>query len=203
MKRKILISFVVLALTAVFAGTALAQTTAAAGQPKMPALFQNFLAKLAANLGVDQSKLVDAVKQTELQMVDDAVQQGKITSDQAQKLKNRIEQGNLFPMGFPKNRAKNGEFTGKRLDALAQALGMSADELKAELKQGKKIADIAQEKGITMEQLRQKVLEAKIQIIQQAAKDGKITQDRADKMIKKLQDAAQGIKAPASQPVSS
>ncbi len=90
------------------------------------------------------------------------------------------------PLGLafgPRNGAK-AEFRGKQLDELAQALGMSADELKAELQQGKKIADIAQEKGLTADQLRQKSLDARIQAIQQAVKDGKISQEKADEMIK-------------------
>ncbi|MQL52364.1 Fis family transcriptional regulator [Desulfofundulus thermobenzoicus] len=195
MKKKIVIALAALALVTLFVGAALAQTSTAADQPKPPAFFQTFLEKLAANLGVDQTRLVDAVKQTELQMVDEAVQQGKMTSDQAQKIKDRIEQGNFFPMGpfhGPKDGKEAGEFAGKRLDVLAQVLGMSADELKTELQQGKKISDIAQEKGLTMDQLHQRLLDAKIQAIQQAVKDGKMTQDKADKLIQRLQNAPQG-----------
>lgn len=192
-EKIVLLTLAAFTLAALFAGVALAQTPPAADHPKPPALFQAFLEKLAANLGVEQSKLVDAVKQTELQMIDEAVQQGKLTSDQAQKIKDRIEQGKFFPMGLfpgPRNGAK-AEFRGKQLDELAQALGMSADELKAELQQGKKITDIAQEKGLTADQLHQKLLDARIQAIQQAVKDGKISQEKAYEMIKKLQNAPQ------------
>ena len=192
MKKKIVVLILAaFTLAALFAGVALAQTAPAADQSKAPAFFQTFLEKLAANLGVDQSKLEDAVKQTELQIVDEAAQQGKMTSDQAQKIKDRIEQGNFFPMGHfpgPRDGAK-AAFRGN--DELAQVLGMSADELKAELQQGKKITDIAQEKGLTADQLRQKLLDAKIQAIQQAVTDGKITQEKADEMINKLQNAPQ------------
>ncbi|MGB9825091.1 MAG: hypothetical protein ACPLRU_00305 [Desulfofundulus sp.] len=189
MKRKIaLIVAVAFAAVALFTGVALAQNAAAGNRPGMPALVQDFLGKLAANLGIEQSKLTDAIKQTELQMVDEAVQQGKLTSDQAQKIKSRIEQGNFFPIG-PFHGPKDGRFPGKRLDALAQVFGMSADQLKAELQQGKKISDIAKEKGLTMDQLHKKLLDAKIQEIQQAVKDGKITQDKADKIIQRLQNA--------------
>ncbi|MCS5697181.1 MULTISPECIES: Fis family transcriptional regulator [Desulfofundulus] len=193
MKRKVaVIIAVAFAAVALLSGVALAQT--AGDQSGVPAPFQVFLEKLAANLGVEQGKLMNAIKQTELQMVDEAVQQGKLTSDQAQKIKDRIEQGKFFPMELfhgPKDGEKAGEFAGKRLDVLAQVLGMSADELKTELQQGKKIYDIAKEKGLTMDQLHQKLLEARIQAIQQAVKDGKISQDKADKMIQRLQNAPQ------------
>ncbi|MGB9826757.1 MAG: hypothetical protein ACPLRU_08790, partial [Desulfofundulus sp.] len=83
-KRIALIVVLAFAAVVILSGVALAQTTTGS-QPGMPALFQNFLGKLATNLGIDQSKLENAIKQTQLQMVDEAVQQGKMTSSQAQK----------------------------------------------------------------------------------------------------------------------
>lgn len=65
---------------------------------------------------------------------------------------------------------------------------MSADELKAELEQGKKLSDIAREKGMTMEQLKQKLIDARIEAIQQAVKEGRISQQKADKIIQRLQE---------------
>ncbi|MDQ0286623.1 CRISPR/Cas system-associated endoribonuclease Cas2 [Desulfofundulus luciae] len=197
MKRKVaVIIAIAFAAVALLSGVALAQNAPAGNQSGVPAPFQVFLEKLAANLGVEQGKLMNAIKQTELQMVDEAVQQGKLTSDQAQKIKDRIEQGRFFPMGLfhgskDGTKAGAGKFMGKQMDVLAQILGMSADELKTELQQGKKISDIAQEKGLTMDQLHQKLLDAKIQAIQQAVKDGKIPKDKADKLIQRLQNAPQ------------
>lgn len=192
MKKKIIVAIVVvLALAAlVLPGMALAQnTTADQGQGKEQ-LFQTFVEKLAANLGIDAGKLLDAIKQTGLQMVDEAVQQGKLTSDQAEKMKERIQQGQFIPFG-PFGRPEGGPMGGKHLEDMAQILGMSADELKTQLQQGKKIEDLAQEKGLTLEQLHQKMVELKIQEIQQAVKDGKISQDKADEMIQRLQNAPQ------------
>lgn len=163
MKKKIIVAVVAgLALISlILPGIALAQNST----PAKDNFIQSFLDKLATNLGVDKTKLQEAVKQTELQMVDEAVQQGNLTSDQAQKIKERIEAGQLLPLG-PFHGPKGCPFPGERLNIMAQVLGMSADELKAQLDQGKKIEDIAKEKGITLEQLHQKLLEAKIQEIQ-------------------------------------
>ncbi|MEW5762282.1 MAG: Fis family transcriptional regulator [Bacillota bacterium] len=190
--KKILLVLAALALVGLFAGAALAQESATPNRPDAdaPAFFQTFLEKFASALGVDKDKVVAAAKEAGKQVVDEAVQQGKMTPEQAARIKNEIDQGQFFPCPFPRHGAAR--LGGPRLDALAQALGMTADELKAELKQGKKISDIAKEKGLTEEQLRQKVVEAKIQAIQQAAKEGKIPQDRADEMIKRLQNAPQG-----------
>ncbi|MCS5696558.1 Fis family transcriptional regulator [Desulfofundulus thermocisternus] len=186
MKRKVaVIIAVAFAAVALLSGVALAQTTQ--NQSGTPAPFQAFLEKLAANLGVGQDTLKEAIKQTELQMIDEAVQQGKMTSDQAAKIKERLQND---PWAF-------GRFFGHRVSRgpditlLAQALGMSKDELKAQLEEGKKIDDIAKEQGITIDQLREKMREAKTQAIQQAVKEGKISQDEADKLIQRLQNAPQ------------
>lgn len=192
MKKKIIVVVAVLALAAlILPGIALAQGST----PAKGTFIQSFLEKLATNLGVEKTKLEEAIKQTELQMLDEAVQQGRLTSDQAQKIKERIEAGQIFPLA-PFHGPKGGPFPGgpkgNRLDLMAQVLGMSADELKVELKQGKKIEDIAKEKGLTLEQLHQKLLEAKIQEIEQAVKEGKLSQEQADKLIQRLQNAPQG-----------
>ncbi|MBC7077518.1 MAG: hypothetical protein H5T92_04340, partial [Synergistales bacterium] len=189
MKKKVAVAVLaVFALVAVLLpGIALAQNTTA---PK-DTFFQSFLDKLAANLGLEKSRLEEAVKQTELQLLDEAVQQGRLTADQAQKIRERIEAGDVLPLG-PFHGPRGGPCRGDRLESVARVLGMSADELKVELDQGKTIEDIAKEKGLTLEQLHQKVLEAKIQEIQQAVKDGKLSQDKADQLIQRLQNAPLG-----------
>lgn len=191
MKRKVIgtvLGILVLA-AALVPVAALAQDDtgpAAAGQ-----FVQDFLEKLAIKLGVDKNKLADAVKQTELEMVDEAVQQGKLDSDRAESIKSRIEKGQLFCLR-PFGRPGPGHFGGRRLDLLAGVLGMSADDLRARLEQGAKLEDLAKEKGLTLNELQQKLRDAQIQEIQQAVKDGKITQDQADKMIERLKNAPLG-----------
>ncbi len=192
MRKKVLVALVTLALLGVFAGAALAQAQPTQSQSgsNAPAFFQTFLDRFASILGVDKDRIVEAAKEAGKQTVDEAVQQGKITPEQADRIKARIEEGQFFPCPFPGRKAP--VFGGPRLDALAQALGMTTEELKAQLEQGKKISDIAQEKGLTEEQLRQKLLEAKIQAIRQAVEEGKISQEKADEMIQRLQNVPQG-----------
>ncbi|MGQ9498531.1 MAG: DUF2680 domain-containing protein [Desulfotomaculales bacterium] len=189
-RKKVLLVLAALALVGLFAGAALAQDATVANRPDAdaPAFFETFLEKFASVLGVDKDKVVAAAKEAGKQVVDEAVQQGKMTADQADRIKSEIDRGRFFPCPFPRHRAAGGPW----LDAVAQVLGMTADELKAELEQGKKLSDIAKEKGLTEEQLHQKVIEAKIQAIRQAVEEGKIPQDRADEMIKRLENAPHG-----------
>ena len=76
------------------------------------------------------------------------------------------------------------------LDAAAKALGMTSDELFAQLWGGKTLAALADEKGIDIATV-QKAVEAAMQAetktaIAQAVKDGNMTQDKADWLLQGL-----------------
>jgi hypothetical protein len=76
------------------------------------------------------------------------------------------------------------------LEAAAKALGMTADELSAELWGGKTLADIADEKGVDIADVKAAVEAAQIaetkDAIEQAVTDGTITQDKADWLLEGL-----------------
>jgi hypothetical protein len=73
------------------------------------------------------------------------------------------------------------------LEAAAKALGMTTDELSAELKAGSTLEDIATQKGIDIETVRAAIQAAHkaqmLESINQAVADGKMTQDKADWLI--------------------
>ena len=70
--------------------------------------------------------------------------------------------------------------------AVAKSLGMSLDDLNAQLRAGKSIAQIAQSKNISLTKLHDDVQAAHKALIQQAVKDGKLTQTQADAMLSRL-----------------
>ena len=149
----------------------------------MATLYQDFVAKLAANLGLDQDQVTAALDTTKQQMLDEAVQQGKITQEQADKMAARKDGGFC---GFGFNEGKMGHkdrLGGRSLDGMASILGITSDELKTELESGKKMQDILTEHGLTMEEFSQKMQEQREQQIAQDVADGKITQEQADKML--------------------
>ena len=76
------------------------------------------------------------------------------------------------------------------LDAAAKALGMTSDELSAQLWGGKTLAQIADEKGVDILTV-QKAVQAALQdatktAIQDAVKAGTLTQDKADWLLQGL-----------------
>jgi hypothetical protein len=77
------------------------------------------------------------------------------------------------------------------LEAAAEVLGMTADELSAELWGGKTLSDIAEEKGVDIADVKAAVEAAQIAetktAIEQAVTDGEIAQDKADWLLEGLE----------------
>ncbi len=66
------------------------------------------------------------------------------------------------------------------ISLFAQKLGLTVDELNARLAKGETMAQIAASKGLTVEQFATLMADARNQAIDQAVKDGKLTQAQAD-----------------------
>ena len=68
------------------------------------------------------------------------------------------------------------------LSGAAQLLGVTEDELKKALREGKSLADLANEKGVDVQKLIDLQVNAWTQKIDQALSEGKITQEQAEKL---------------------
>ncbi len=83
------------------------------------------------------------------------------------------------------------------LDAAAKALGMTSDELSAQLWGGKTLADIADAKGVDIATVKAAVEAALVTemktAIQQAVTDGTLTQAKADWLIEGLDKGYWGV----------
>ncbi len=173
-------------------GSAFAQSTPAAengatpeagtgttGQTTKQSLYQDFIGKLASNLGISDTTSVDtAVRSTLKQMVDEQQAAGRLTADQANTLKQRIDAGD-----FPGNlggiarvgRQGRGRMMGRmehgrqrvggrgamgtgakaaEIDELAGFFGESPAQLRAEVNRGMSLTDIATAHGKTQDQLK-------------------------------------------------
>ena len=67
---------------------------------------------------------------------------------------------------------------------LAEQLDMTVDELQAELKAGKTVAELAEEKGVDLDAAR---VDAMKERIEQAVEDGTLSQEQADWMLQGLE----------------
>jgi len=183
----------ILLAVVIFTGVMAGISFAGDGQTKidLEGVYQNFISKLAANLGIDQSIVETAINNTRQQILDEAVQEGKITQEQADKISSNPICGLAGGFGFLNGKEGPGELglaaRGRNLDDMANILGITAEELKAEMESGKNMEQIATEHGLTMEQFHEKTLELRKAEISQALENGEITQEQADKMLEGLE----------------
>ena len=123
---------------------------------------EEFLSRLADKLGVSVDELKGAISSTELEMLDEAVEQGTISADRAERLRQHIDEGRLLPP-LPRARGLQERLNpGQQLvlHAAAEALDMTPRELVQEMRStGKSVAQLAEEKGVSRDELKSAILE--------------------------------------------
>src|SRR5207248_1671438 len=104
----------------------------------------------AKQLGVTPSALSTALKKALENRVDEDVAAGRLTKEQGDELKQRIESGDL-PLFFGP-RGGHFEHFGE-LDAAASYLGVTEAELRTQLESGKTLAQVAKDRGKSVDGL--------------------------------------------------
>ena len=93
--------------------------------------------------------------------------------------------GMMGGRGGPRGGGMNGQdglLHDEMTAAYAAKLGISATDLEARLDKGETMAQVAYSKGLTADQFTKLMTEARTQAVDQAVKDGKLTQQQADWM---------------------
>ncbi len=146
-----------------------------------------FLQKVADQLGVSVDQLKEAFKNAATQTIDELVAEGKLDADKAEQIKSRIEEGQgLFPFwridGKPGRWFEHPKLVFGALDSAADAIGISRQDLIDELRDGKSLAQVAQEHNVSVDALKSAMLQDAKQKLDQAVADGTLTQERADEL---------------------
>ena len=159
----------------------------------------------AKQLGVDPTKLSDALKQALENRVDAAVAAGTMTKAQGEELKARIESDD-FPLfggrgpGFGDGHDGPKAFFGGHLSAAATYLGVTEAALRTSLEDGKTLADVAKEKGKSTDGLVDALVADETKELDAAVTAGKLTKVQRDALLanakQRFQDLVDG-KAPA------
>lgn len=175
-KTKIaLASALVVALFVIGIGGSIALAQGPTPTPPKTGWMNLYWQALAGKLGVSVEKLQQAMQDARKDALNEAVKKGMLTQQQA----DRLQQPRA---GFPALRA----FSKAALDGAAKALGMKSDEVLAALRNGKTLADLAKEKNVDPAKVKQAIVDAEKAAIDQAVKDGKLTQARADQLKARL-----------------
>ena len=156
---------------------------------------QQMKGAVASALGISVDEYDAALGTARDQVLEQAVTEGHLTQDQADRMRERADQGFEFGPGM-KGRGAWGPGMGwtdsesSPVAVAADALGMTADELLAELKDGKSIADVANERGVDPQTIADSILASQKDSLAQAVADGKITQEQADQMLSRMEERA-------------
>jgi len=191
---------VVLLGSGLLGGVALAQTPTPPNPPssqsaESPSPGDVFWSALAAKLNVSVDNLKAAFRDAAKAVVAQLVKDSKLTQTQADKLNQRIDKLPLKGMPLPILPQRKGPTPQQRiaaaasrlmLDTAANTLGMSSSDLQGELRDGLTLAEITQQKGIDLSKLKTAMLAAANTRIDEAVKNGRLTQDKANELKAKL-----------------
>lgn len=198
-KTKIIVAAAILALPVMFlVGSALAQTGGTADKTGTD-YRQAFKERLAAVLGVDTGRLDAAFKQAGGDVINLAEENGDLTGEQADRMRQRVDK-NEWPVwgkgpmgpghGFGRHFGRHGFGHGGMkgmgdvgLDAAATALGMTRDDLIAEIKDGKTLGEIADARGVDRDKVQDALIAAHKEKLDEAVKNEDLTQKQADRML--------------------
>jgi polyhydroxyalkanoate synthesis regulator phasin len=197
-----IVAVVVVLATAAVAAVAVAQE----GTDGVKAWFadrgQEFKEAVAGILGISVEKYDAALDQAREEVLTKAVEEGNLTQEQADRIRERADEGfgpgMMGPgmgrgmMGRGLGRGMMGDMMGDSESSLlavaADKLGMTVEELQTQLKDGKTVADLAKEKGVDVQTIVDAFLALRQEVLSQAVTDGKISQEQADQMLKNMRE---------------
>lgn len=186
--RKVAIALV-LGASVLVVGAAVAATQALSPREERQAIIND----AARQLGVEPQELSDALKQALKNRVDAAVRDGRLTKEQAARLKERIDSGGapLFGPGFrgpgPVFRHHHGLFHAK-FEAAARYLDLSEAELRQALENGKSLAQVARDRNKSVDGLVDALVADAEKKLDQAVENGDLTEAEKREMLSGLRE---------------
>ena len=146
-----------------------------------------FREAVAGILGISVEEYDAAVEQAREQVIGEALDEGWLTEEQAERMQERFEEGpGRRGMGGGFMKPPKG-FMGRGDTALigvaAEKLDMSVEDLHAQLIDGRSIAEVAEEQGVETQEIIDAYLAQLEENLTQKVADGEITQNQADWML--------------------
>jgi len=186
-RRMVLLGAAVAAAILVVAGVRLA----AAGEDGNPT---TLLDRVAAKLGIETDRLEQAFRDARSDQIDERVQSGDLTQEEADRLKQRLDAMPLDDGFGPGVHGGFGRGSGAGMDligakaALADFLDIDEADLVGRLANGETLASIAEAQGKTRDELKSFLQSEATTRIDDAVAAGRITEDRAAELKANLSD---------------
>lgn len=149
----------------------------------------------AQRLNVTPDQLRSALQSAAADQLDQAVKDGRLTQQQADRIKQRIRQDGLplgagpgpgFGHGFGGPDGPGHGPLGIGLDVAARYLGLTAEALRRHLTDGKTLAQVARDQGKSVDGLQQALIDAARARLNRAVADGRLTSAQRDDILRGL-----------------
>ena len=153
----------------------------------------------AKQLGVDPAKLSDVLRQALENRIDEAVKAGRLTEEQGEAMKQRVEAEDfpllggpaLGPRGFGHGGPGHRSF--RDLDAAGAFLGVEEDALRERLRDGETLAEVAKEKGKSVDGLGSAIVAATTKRLDESVAAGRLTKAQRDEIVAGLKERTTAI----------
>lgn len=141
----------------------------------------------AKRLGVEPDALENALEQALGARLDEAVDAGRLTEEQAAELKERLQEGTL-PLfgGRGPGHHGFGLHGPASLEAASSYLGLTEAELQAQLEDGKSLADLAEAEGKSVDGLKAALVADAQEKLDEAVENGRLTDAQRDEALERL-----------------
>ena len=162
------------------------------------------IADVAVERGVALETIENAIIEQMSEKLAEKVANGDLTQEEAderlaqasERVSTRLTQP--FDGNGPHGRAgRRGGAFAQGMSVITEQLGMTRDELRAELQAGKSIADVAAEQGVALETIEDAIIDQMSEKLAEKVANGDLTQEEADQ---RLEEARQRIQERLSQP---
>jgi len=151
---------------------------------------RTFLGRVAEKLGIGEDELRSAVTEVQQDIINEQVAGGTLTAEQGERLRERVENGGLLgPLDRFGIRAHvRNQVGGLTVETAATVLDMEPEDLLAELKDGKTLAEVAKEQGMSVEEFTTESLAQVEQELAALVAEGKITDEQANAISERIEE---------------
>ncbi|MGO0062744.1 hypothetical protein ACTID9_22435 [Brevibacillus fluminis] len=147
------------------------------------------LAEIAQAQGVSTDALTSLLAKQRDQKLAEAVKNGKLTIEQADRIKANSAQRIKQFIESKHDGRMHGKGFGLRNNAeLLALLKLDADQLKEQLKAGKSLAEVAQAQGVTKDDVVKLLIAQRTKTLDEAVASGELTQEKANQIKSELAD---------------
>ena len=173
----------VTALAAASGGAAIAATDEDKGKKTEDAIIDD----AAERLDVDPGELRTALSDAELAQIDQAVEDGVISEEDAERIKEHMQDSGRvlgFPGGPPPGgpHGPGGPGGPEVFDAIAEELGIPVERLHNQLMRGKRLAQIARANGKSLSDVKSAAKDAIEKEIDEGVEAGRLSEEDADRL---------------------